>query len=124
MPAVLVEVGFINSETDNRLFDQNFDAIARAIADGILETLNVESAEQRPQQYGYRVQVGAYRNSVYAERMLRELTEQDFPAYIDDSGQYDRVQVGNYRTLDEAVQMEQRLKRAGYPTVIVSVSAN
>lgn len=124
MPAVLVEVGFINSETDNRLFDQNFDAIARAIADGILETLNVKSAEQKPQGYGYRVQVGAYRNSVYAERMLRELTEQDFPAYIDDSGQYDRVQVGNYRTLDEAAQMEQRLKRAGYPTVIVSVPAN
>lgn len=39
MPAVLVEVGFINSDTDNQLFDDNFQDIAQAIADGILDTL-------------------------------------------------------------------------------------
>ena len=33
MPAVLVEVGFINSDTDNQLFDDNFQDIAQAIAD-------------------------------------------------------------------------------------------
>ena len=36
MPAVLVEVGFINNDTDNKIFDENFNEIARAIADGIL----------------------------------------------------------------------------------------
>ncbi len=40
MPAVLVEVGFINTPADNYLFDTKFDAIAQAIADGILETIN------------------------------------------------------------------------------------
>lgn len=39
MPAVLVEVGFINTDADNRLFDEQFDAIAQAIAEGILQTL-------------------------------------------------------------------------------------
>ncbi len=39
MPAALVEVGFINNEEDNRLFDNNFNAIAKGIADGILDTL-------------------------------------------------------------------------------------
>ena len=39
MPAVLVEVGFINTPADNYLFDTQFDAIAQAIADGIMETL-------------------------------------------------------------------------------------
>lgn len=39
MPAVLVEVGFINTDADNLLFDEQFDAIARAIADGILQTV-------------------------------------------------------------------------------------
>ena len=34
MPAILVEVGFINSDTDNQLFDQNFNDIAFAIASG------------------------------------------------------------------------------------------
>lgn len=39
MPAVLVEVGFINTDADNVLFDERFDRIARAIADGILQTI-------------------------------------------------------------------------------------
>lgn len=39
MPAVLVEVGFINNDEDNLLFDERFYDIARAIADGILITL-------------------------------------------------------------------------------------
>ena len=46
--------------------------------------------------------------------------EQDFPAYIEDSDGYLRVQVGGYDTLEEAADMERRLKRAGYSTVIVS----
>lgn len=39
IPALLVEAGFINNSEDNRLFDQQFDAIARAIAKGIEERL-------------------------------------------------------------------------------------
>lgn len=39
MPAVLVEVGFINSDIDNKLFDDNFNAIAKGIADGINDTI-------------------------------------------------------------------------------------
>ncbi len=39
MPAVLVEAGFINSDKDNRIFDDNFETIAQGIADGILDTL-------------------------------------------------------------------------------------
>lgn len=39
MPAVLVEVGFINTDADNVLFDERFNEIARAIAGGILQTI-------------------------------------------------------------------------------------
>lgn len=39
MPAVLLEVGFINTDADNRLYDERFDEIAQAIADGILATI-------------------------------------------------------------------------------------
>ena len=39
MPAVLVEVGFINTDSDNEIFDSQFDEIAMAIADGILMTI-------------------------------------------------------------------------------------
>lgn len=39
MPAVLVEVGFINTDADNALLDARFNDVAQAIADGILETV-------------------------------------------------------------------------------------
>ena len=117
MPAVLVEVGFINSNTDNMLFDENFDAIARAIADGIIETITVlpDTLETN-----YSVQVGAFRNQNYARNLQEELAEMDFPARIEQGEGFYRVRVGNFRTIDEATKLEQRLKRAGYQTVIVT----
>mgnify|MGYP003296210812 CR=1 FL=1 len=39
MPAVLVEVGFINTDADNALLDARFEDVAQAIAEGILETV-------------------------------------------------------------------------------------
>ena len=54
MPAVLVEVGFINSDVDNKLFDENFEEIAQAIAYGILDTLESNHEVESP---GYEVQV-------------------------------------------------------------------
>ena len=73
MPAVLVEVGFINSDTDNRLFDDNFDDIALAIAEGILDTLEengeISNASSLPH---YAVQTGAFRSERYARRLLNE----------------------------------------------------
>lgn len=253
MPAVLVEVGFLNSDTDNQLFDENFNDIALAIADGILETLeeveresavnqtgtgqemlssesgesrqngayfensenkqneiysedrnkayaeysednvsdkiagaaenagasqdmrldrnvesprdatlnnniettrnvapnrNTESSENittnnsaepsgntisgnvisdnrlpekaRPPRPGaYRVQVGLYRNWVYAQRLLDELLAAGYPAYLDESGPYIRVQVGPFMTLIEAVHMERKLRRDGYDTLVI-----
>lgn len=37
MPSCLVELGFITDETDNRLFDKNIDAYAKAVAEGIIQ---------------------------------------------------------------------------------------
>ena len=111
MPAVLVEVGFINSDVDNKLFDENFEEIAQAIAYGILDTLESNHEVESP---GYEVQVGAYRNERYAQNLLEELLEQDFPAYIVEGDRLYRVRVGNYITLEDAARMEQMLKRAGF----------
>ena len=117
MPAVLVEVGFINSDIDNQLFDENFNAIAQAIADGILDTLmNGEHEEEML----YAVQTGAFRNPRYAQEYLDGLLELDFPAIIEREDGYYKVKVGRFRELKDAAAMEQRLKRAGYPTIIVT----
>lgn len=207
MPAVLVEAGFINNNQDNQMFDSMFQEIAQAIADGILETLDIQPAtyanseqisdsdemnnvpynnftpeldfpqeenssqdstpqpninrpqenmpqypsnrpspqpgdmqlppgmppvsnnnnsdlmpdtEQYPQTMQYHIQVGAFRNDAYANRLLNELLAQDYPAFIGDSAQFYRVHVGNFDDLDQAVEMERRLKRAGYSTVIIT----
>jgi peptidoglycan hydrolase-like protein with peptidoglycan-binding domain len=37
MPAMLLEMGFILNDEDNRLFDENLDAYAEAIAKGVME---------------------------------------------------------------------------------------
>ena len=39
MPAVLLEIGFINTDSDNLLFDSRFNEIAYAIADGITKSI-------------------------------------------------------------------------------------
>jgi len=116
MPAVLVEAGFLNSDTDNLLFDQSFNAIAQAIADGIIETLEVHPEMEDH----YSVQTGAFRNRNYAEDLRDELMEMDFPARIEQGDGFFRVRVGDFDTIDQASRMEQRLKRAGYQTVIVT----
>ena len=40
MPSCLAEIGFITDDGDNRLFDDNLESYAQAIADGIAKTLN------------------------------------------------------------------------------------
>lgn len=116
MPAVLVEVGFINSDTDNLLFDENFDAIAQAIASGILDTL--EDADVIDENE-FHVQVGLFRNWRNAQRLLNNLLQQGFPAEIDDDGPFIQVRVGEYDSLEDAAIMERSLRRAGYDTLIV-----
>lgn len=42
MPSCLVELGFISNENDNELLDKNIENYAKAIANGIIESLKVE----------------------------------------------------------------------------------
>ena len=117
MPALLIETGFINSVEDNRLFDEKFNEIAQAIADAILGTLDEKTVEE---PLYYRVQTGAFRNREYADRMLYQLEDQGFPAFLlQQDGMY-KVQVGAYQEIGNAINMEQRLRDAGYSTLIVT----
>ena len=102
MPALLVETGFINTDRDNQLYDDNREEIPQAIANAILGTLMEETIEA---PLYYRVQTGSFRNRENADRMLYQLMDQGYPAYL---------LHGN------AINMEQRLRDAGYSTVIVT----
>ena len=120
MPAVLVQAGFIDNPVDNRFFDENFDAIAQAIADGVLETIR-QQEQQRPEYY--QVQVGAFSTRMPADRLVRELQAKGLPAFIVyDDGLY-KVRVGAFLNMDYAVRMERTLRNLGYPTVLVKERA-
>lgn len=119
MPAVLVEAGFLDSEEDNRLFDENFNAIAQGVADGITRVVGPMLEEQGIT--AYQVQVGLFRNKKYADRLLSTLLQERYPAYItyDPRGYYG-IKVGSYNQFSNAIQMERRLKQDGYETIIVT----
>ncbi len=117
MPAVLVEAGFIDNENDNKLFDEKFNEIAQAIADGILTYLGNTNSD--PEKL-YRVQVGSFKNREFAYQLTMQLQNEGYPAFtIYDDGYY-KVQVGAFQYLDNAVRMEQRLRRAGYQTYLTT----
>lgn len=116
IPSLLMEVGFIDNESDNYLFDLNFDAIAQAIATGILNTFKEQEESQT--EY-YQIQTGAFRVRSLAEEQAEALKSQAFPAFIVyEDGLY-KVRVGAFLNIDNAVRMEQALRRAGYNTFMV-----
>lgn len=115
MPSVLVEVGFLDNEADNQFFDRNFQAIAQAIANGILTT--IEQEETALPEY-YQVQVAAYRVRSLADQLLNQLQVQGFPAFMVFEDGFYKLRSGAFLNLDNAVQMEKDLRRYGYSTFI------
>ena len=118
MPAVLVEAGFIDSDKDNQIFDSRFQEMAEAIASGIETSLNHPGNQPAPR---YTVQTGLFRNKIYADNLLLRLKRQGYPAYLDFKDNLYRVRVGEYDELDQAVDMEDRLKNRGYTTFLTTI---
>lgn len=118
MPAVLVEAGFIDSDKDNQIFDSRFQETAEAIAAGIEMSLN-HPEQTNPSRY--TVQTGLFRNKIYADNLLLRLKRQGYPAYLDFNNGLYRVRVGDYEQLEQAVDMEQRLKNRGYTTFLTAI---
>lgn len=116
IPAVLIEAGFIDNEEDNHLFDQNFTEIAQSIGNSIVATIQEQTESQT--EY-YQIQTGAYRVRSLAETQMNDLKAQGFPAFIVlEDGLY-KVRVGALHNVDNAVQMEQALRRYGHNTFMV-----
>ena len=114
MPALLLEVGFIDNDNDNAIFDQEFNEVAQAIARGIIETLR----EFQPRT-GYSVQTGLFRNYANAQYELERLEQKGYEANIVPWRDYFAVRVGIVDTLEDARILERELNSQGYDTLIV-----
>ena len=151
MPALLVEVGFIDSTIDNQLFDTRFDQTAQAIADGIIDTLNAaDMAEAEPIRFASRepawmnmdppvmpgrpnpmppqTQPGSMQNPVTNDMqpsipgsMQNPMPDNMWNPGMGNPRPLYRVQVGAFYNLQNAINLEQELKRLGYNTWIVTV---
>ncbi len=117
MPALLVEAGFINSTTDNRLFESKFDEIAQAIASAILGTLDMEETQDAVL---YRVQVGSFRKKENADNLNYQLLDLGYPSFVLQEDGYYKVQVGAFKKLENAVALERKLRRDGFQTYITT----
>lgn len=143
MPAVLVEVGFINNEEDNRIFDQNFNQIAQGIADGIIKTLysqdvnfnevppyNEYHEEDYPQEEPMMPNnyIPAPSNNAQNRPGMtppRQMDPEPVPYNpISDTEEESpeklyRVQVGAYRNKDNADRMLNSLLMEGFPAFMI-----
>lgn len=129
MPAVLVEAGFINSDVDNAIFDAQFQQVAQAIADGILQSVQeVENGNRvsrevmatQEEQGVYSIELGEFRHLENAQELAKMMQENGYSAYIQDRSSYYVVGHGRFQTRKECEKVEQKLYQEGYETRIVS----
>ena len=104
IPAILIEAGFLNSDQNNQRFD------------GIMQTIGDEKEALRGI---YRVQIGLYRNFSNAQYALNRAVADGYEGDIVYEDPYYAVQIGEYNTLDEAVRLENELKKKGYDTLVI-----
>lgn len=143
MPAVLIETGFINTDADNVLFDERFEDIAAAIARAIEETVGDsyanpqndsdewkndndnnsgkydDQAMLRDTDFG--VQVGLYTRYENALYQAMELEGKGYDVRIVNRRPFYAVVVDTEGGLDGAGQIERKLERDGYDTLIVNL---
>lgn len=130
MPAVLIEAGFINHDKDNRIFDEDFYGVANAIADGIENAVPLGNTtqeippemqrqkEEEPASYGVEVGRSFYETS--ANYLADQLLSQGFTSYVYEEDGMLHVIVGRVESLEDAVKLQEKLRRFDYPTMIVS----
>ncbi|KGM99592.1 N-acetylmuramoyl-L-alanine amidase [Clostridium botulinum] len=96
-PAVLIEMGFIDSNNDNNLFDAKRNEIIREIAKAILSQLGIgykENVVNKP-QVTVKSSTSSSRETLY------------------------RVMAGSYAVRDNAEKQVQKLKNAGFDAAIM-----
>ena len=120
MPAVLLEVGFINSDKDNEIWVTKYGEIVEAIVRGV-QTVAPVVVKHQGTDGKYFVQTGLFKYDVNAAYQLERLQMMGYQGTIHYEKTFYGVWVGSVDTVDEAVQIQNRLRKDGYRTLIVSI---
>ena len=80
IPSVYAESIFHDNEDDCRWWFDNLDHLATAYCKGICKFLGV--TYEKPVDVIYRVQVGAFKNRTYADRMCNDLKALGYDAFV------------------------------------------
>lgn len=119
MPAVLMEIGFINSEADNAILDGKFQETVEAIVRGIEGTVPLQMQANR-ENNRYYVQTGLFKYDVNAAYQLERMQMLGFEGILHYREPYYCVWAGYVETLEEAVELQNQLRENGYSTLIVT----
>ena len=150
MPAVLLETGFINNNADNAKFDEQFNQIANAIADGILTTIGYDTvsaspvsatddASERPREIRTLREDGAMNNedeymNENARRRADVLgawdleTDDPYSQFMEERTEPEdrcvctklyRVQIGSFRSRENAERLLNSALSDGFPAFII-----
>jgi N-acetylmuramoyl-L-alanine amidase len=139
MPAVLVEVGFINSDKDNALLDSKFNETAYAIAKGIEETLSgtaatflseandsctqnsciSEKQDDNTAMPMYQLLVGCYLDLDNADDTVEVLKEYGYEAKVYFDEDIYQLRIGNYQDMEAAASEIEGLRENGIDAIIV-----
>ena len=122
MPAALVEVGFINTEQDNRIFDLKFPEVAQAIANGILQTIQGASVEANEAE-SYSIEVGIFMHYDNAARLAQNLQEEGYDSFVENVDSFYRVRHGIFGSVEEARPLQRTLFALGYEARIIPVGS-
>lgn len=127
MPAVLIETGFINNSADNEKFDSQFQEIARAIADGIIEGIgygeevSAKVMQTEPDEntgyYSEYEETDPYRGLSEKRKTPIMWEEEKEPACVCEK--LYRVQVGAFRVKENAERLLSSLTSEGFPAFII-----
>ena len=116
MPAVLVEAGFINSDIDNKIFDEKFSEMVDAIVRGIEETIPLQRQTSKDETKAEAAQIPEETTEelvIEHEMKMIEDTDMDEKQQMQKKPVY-AVQTGLFRYRNNALDQAGQLRRDGF----------
>jgi hypothetical protein len=130
MSSALIECGFIDTTKDNEIFDKYFNAMAEAIAQGLVEACGgvyvFEKTEVKPVTppapavfEKQTVQIGSFEGALGAETYLADAIAKGLPAEKVTVNGIHKIIIGDAETQEEANRLITMAKNAGFEVALV-----